>query len=545
MGIRQMPDDATLVPMRSGTSVKVGRVVSVSGAQIIALIRDPRSDSDRPAEQVVQVGSLVKICTNDTVVFGMVSGFSIPIPTQEAGDAELKIAEVDLVGEGSLDGGDFQRGVSQFPALGADVFSATQEDLGHVYARPAVATVRVGTIHQDKTIPAFVVLDDLLGKHFAILGTTGSGKSCAVALILHALLDKHDNAHIVLLDPHGEYASAFGSAAEVLDSVNLQLPYWLFNFEELAEIIFGSARAEWESEAAILRETITQAKLRLIPDPEDANFVTVDTPVPYKISEVTRAIDEAMGKLERRTDVQPYMRLKSRLMVLQSDRRFTFMFPQGVVLRDNMVAVLSRIFRLPANGKPISIIDLSGIPSEVINVVVSVIARMTLDLALWSERQMPILLVCEEAHRYAPQNSDLGFEPAKRALSRIAKEGRKYGLSLCVITQRPSELEAGLLSQCNTIFALRMTSQKDQEFVNAAISDATPGLMGSLPSLRNAEAIVVGEGVTVPMRLHFDELPEDRRPRSGNAAFSSLWQSDDSDTDLLANVVERWRRQRR
>ena len=540
-----MPDDATLVGARSATSIKIGRVVSVSGAQIIALIRDPRSNGEHPAEQTVQVGSLVKIYTVDTIVFGMVSGFSIPIPTQEPGDAELKIAEVDLVGEESMNGGGFQRGVSQFPALGADVFSATQEDLGNVYARPAVATVRVGTIHQDKSIPAFVVLDDLLGKHFAILGTTGSGKSCAVALILHALLDKHDNAHVVLLDPHGEYASAFGDAAEVLDSTNLQLPYWLFNFEELAEIIFGSARADWESEAAILRETITQAKLRLISDPEDANFVTVDTPVPYKISEVTRAIDEAMGKLERRTDVQPYMRLKSRLMVLQSDRRFTFMFPQGVVLRDNMVSVLSRIFRLPANGKPIAIIDLSGIPSEVINVVVSVIARMTLDLALWSERQMPILLVCEEAHRYAPQNSDLGFEPAKRALSRIAKEGRKYGLSLCVITQRPSELEAGLLSQCNTIFALRMTSQKDQEFVNAAISDATPGLMGSLPSLRNAEAIVVGEGVTVPMRLHFDELPEHRRPRSGNAAFSALWQTDDSDTTLLANVVERWRRQRR
>ncbi|MFN4087493.1 MAG: ATP-binding protein [Alphaproteobacteria bacterium] len=537
-----MPDDASLVIDRSGTSIKVGRVVSVSGAQIIALIRDPRA---RGGDQAVQVGSLVKIYTAETIVFGMVSGFSIPIPTQDAADAELKIAEVDLVGEESLGGGDFQRGVSQFPALGADVFSATQEDLSHVYARPAVATVRVGTIHQDKTIPAFVVLDDLLGKHFAVLGTTGSGKSCAVALILHALLDKHDNAHVVLLDPHGEYASAFGDSAEQLDSGSLQLPYWLFNFEELAEIIFGSSRGEWESEAAILRETIQQAKMRLVADADDANYVTVDTPIPYKISEVMRAIDEAMGKLERRTEIQPYTRLKSRLTILQSDRRFGFMFPQAVVLRDNMVSILSRIFRMPANGKPIAIVDLSGIPSEVINVVVSVLARMTLDIALWSDRQMPILLVCEEAHRYAPQNSELGFEPAKRALSRIAKEGRKYGLSLCVITQRPSELEAGLLSQCNTIFALRMTSQKDQEFVNAAISDATPGLMGSLPSLRNAEAIVVGEGVTVPMRLRFDELPEGRRPRSGNAAFSALWQSDESDTSLLAGIVERWRRQRR
>jgi len=540
-----MLDDANPMPAATAASVNIGRVVSVSGAQIIALIRDPSSAGSRLNDYAVQVGSLVKIHTTDAIVFGMVSGFSIPIPTQEAGESELKIAEVDLVGEKPNGGGDFQRGVSQFPALGADIYSANQEDLASVYARPAVATVRVGTIHQDKSIPAFVVLDDLLGKHFAVLGTTGSGKSCAAALILHALLDKHEHAHVVLLDPHGEYASAFGDAAEVLDSTNLQLPYWLFNFEELAEIIFGGSRVEWEHETGILRETIAQAKMRLVSDPEEAGFITVDTPVPYKLSEVLRAIDEAAGKLERRSDVQPYLRLKNRLTVLQSDRRFAFMFPQGVVLRDNMVAILSRIFRLPANGKPIAIIDLSGIPSEVINVVVSVIARMTLDIAVWSERQMPILLVCEEAHRYAPQNSDLGFEPAKRALSRIAKEGRKYGLSLCVITQRPSELEAGLLSQCNTIFALRMTSQKDQEFVNAAISDATPGLMGSLPSLRNAEAIVVGEGVTVPMRLHFDELPQDRRPRSGNAAFSALWQTDDCDTALLASVVDRWRRQRR
>ena len=170
---------------------------------------------------------------------------------------------------------------------------------------------------------------------------------------------------------------------------------------------------------------------------------------------------------------------------------------------------------------------------------------MTFDFALWSERAVPIMLVCEEAHRYAPQDSKLGFEPTKKALSRIAKEGRKYGVSLCVVSQRPSELATGILSQCNTIFALRMSNQKDQEFVRGALSESAMGLMEFLPSMRNAEAIAVGEGVPVPVRLCFNELPEERRPRSGTAQFSTAWQSDDEDKSFIDTVVERWRRQRR
>src|SRR3546814_10084057 len=176
MEVKRMPDDASPVVAATGASIKVGRVVSVSGAQIIALIRDPRPCGGTDREQMVQVGSLVKIYTADAVVFGMVSGFSIPIPTQDAGESELKIAEVDLVGEQPAGGGDFQRGVSQFPALGGDVYTATQEDLGQVYARPDVATVRIATIHQDTTIQAFVVLDDLLGNNLPLLGTTVSAK---------------------------------------------------------------------------------------------------------------------------------------------------------------------------------------------------------------------------------------------------------------------------------------------------------------------------------------------------------------------------------
>jgi DNA helicase HerA-like ATPase len=185
------------------------------------------------------------------------------------------------------------------------------------------------------------------------------------------------------------------------------------------------------------------------------------------------------------------------------------------------------------------------VPSEILNVVVSVLCRMTFDFALWSERAVPIMLVCEEAHRYAPQDAKLGFEPTKKALSRIAKEGRKYGVSLCMVSQRPSEMASGILSQCNTIFALRLSNQKDQDFVRGALSESAIGLLDFLPSLRNAEAIAVGEGVSVPVRVCFDDLPETRRPLSGTAPFTTAWQSDEKTADLLEQVVQRWRQQRR
>ena len=189
--------------------------------------------------------------------------------------------------------------------------------------------------------------------------------------------------------------------------------------------------------------------------------------------------------------------------------------------------------------------DLSGVPSEILNVVVSVLSRMIFDFAVWSDRSVPMLLVCEEAHRYVPQDTRLGFEPTKKALARIAKEGRKYGVSLCLVSQRPSELASGILSQCNTIFALRLSNQKDQDFVRSALSESAMGLMDFLPSLRNAEAIAVGEGVPMPLRLCFNRLAEEHRPLSGTASFSTAWQNDDEDRSFLDQVVDRWRRQRR
>jgi hypothetical protein len=206
-----------------------------------------------------------------------------------------------------------------------------------------------------------------------------------------------------------------------------------------------------------------------------------------------------------------------------------------------MAQILGRLFRVPVNSRPITILELTGIPHEIVNVVVSVLCRMTFDFALWSEGQVPVTLVCEEAHRYVPANSAMGFEPCKRAIAKIAKEGRKYGASLCIVTQRPAEIDPTILSQCNTVFALRMSNDRDQEIVTKAIADTGSGLLEFLPALGQREAIAFGDGVSLPVRIKFDELAKSCMPRSSTARFSERWQKSVGDEGFLESIVERWR----
>ena len=219
-----------------------------------------------------------------------------------------------------------------------------------------------------------------------------------------------------------------------------------------------------------------------------------------------------MGKLENKRDLSPYRNLKTRLEIICLDPRYAFMFG-SVTVYDSMAQILGRIFRVPVNDKPITILELTGLPTEIINVVVSVLCRMTFDFALWSEGKVPVTLVCEEAHRYVPSKPNLGFEPCKRAIAKIAKEGRKYGASLCIVTQRPAEIDPTILSQCNTVFALRMSNDRDQEIVKSAISDTGSGLLEFLTALGQREAIAFGDGVTLPVRIKFDELPKHCMPQ--------------------------------
>lgn len=490
----------------------------------------------------LQKGTLVKLKTPNSLVFGLVAGLTIPSPTRSLDPDEAWLAELELIGESDLNDPGFRHGVASFPTLGDPVWSTNQHDLGSIYARPGDSTITLGKLHNDQAGPMCVEPDLLLGRHFAILGTTGCGKSCALTLILQKLLNKHDDAHIVLLDPHSEYQTAFGDRAEHLGPDKLRLPYWVLNSEEIDVVIFGtnSMLEDRPIISDLLHELIAEAKHIYQGERSEAQAITVNTPIPYRLSDINRLIDEAMGKLDKPASLAPYRWLKNRLEALSSDPRFAFMFG-GITVHDNFTDILSQILRIPGNGRPISIVDLSAVPSEVINAVVSVILRLTFDFALWSRGAQPILLVCEEAHRYAPQDSSLGFEPTKNALARIAKEGRKYGLSLCLVSQRPSELATSVLSQCNTSFVFRITSVRDQEIIQGIVADNAFGLLDFLPLLGNSEAVVIGDAVSMPLRVRFDQLPAGQRPQSMTANFSEAWRSTPVDKTFVAEVVKRWR----
>ncbi len=234
--------------------------------------------------------------------------------------------------------------------------------------------------------------------------------------------------------------------------------------------------------------------------------------------------------------------MKARIETISRDPRYAFMFG-SLTVQDNMVAVLARLFRIPVNGKPIAILELGGLPSEIINVVVSVLARLAFDFGVWSAGRVPITFVCEEAHRYVPNDKTLGFEPTKKSLSRIAKEGRKYGVSLCIVTQRPAELDPTILSQCNTIFSMRLTNERDQDILRAGISDAAASLLEFMSTMGTGEAVTFGEGVALPTRIKFDMLPADEWPRSNTASFTTNWAKDLPDDSFLHEVVSRWRAQ--
>ena len=525
------------------SDLRVGRVIAITPSQAIILLesRDATGTPDLAAP--LEMGILVKLHSRVSIVYGMITGLRVPLPSLEPSDKDLRLVELELVGEiRDVDGptGSFRRGVSAYPALDEPVYLASAADLTKVYARPSAATARVGTIHQDSVVPAYILTDELFGKHFSIVGTTGSGKSCVVATILNAVIERNPNAHVMLLDLHSEYASAFKERAEVLSPGNgLYLPYWLFNFEELVEIVIGSDHNP--EQVKILGEAVLVAKQSYFAKAGLDKFGTVDTPAPYRLSDALRFLDTAMGSLNRPDSVAAYQAVKGRILALQGDSRYGFVFGGRLTLRDELSDILAQLFRIPVNGKPVTILDLSGVPSEVLNVVVSVLCRLAFDFALWSETPIPITIICEEAHRYAPRDKELGFEAAKRALFRIAKEGRKYGVSLCVVSQRPSDLAPGLLSECNTMFAFRMTGHEDQDIVRSAVPEASHGLMSFLPALRNGEAIAVGEGVAMPMRICFSPLPEGRRPRSATASFTTAW-SKDSDGSQIEQTVERWRR---
>ena len=528
----------------------IGTVFEIAGSSSQVMLDLAALDSyaghpDPVMANAGTVGSQIKMRVGATWLIANIRSLKL------AEHAPGKVAAMlDFLGEGDeekLTGKlyHFRRGVTRYPTPGAMVFPVSTADLKQLYAADARATLDIGTVFPTRDIRAALYIDAMLGKHFALLGSTGTGKSTSAALILHKICELAPQGHIVMVDPHGEYSAAFKGNGAIYDASNLQMPYWLMNFEEHCEVFVTTSGSERQIDADILAKCLlaARAKGRL---GQEISKLTVDAPIPYLLSDLTNLIQLEMGKMDRAGDTAPYLRLKTKIDEIKADPRYSFMF-SGMLVADTMQSFISQVFRLPGDGKPLSIIDVSGVPSEITSVVVAVLARMVFDFAIWSrnEPQRPILLVCEEAHRYIPSEKNSDSSSVGRILSRIAKEGRKYGVSLGLITQRPSDLAEGVLSQCGTIISMRLNNDRDQAFVRAAMPEGARGFLDSIPALRNRECIICGEGVAIPIRVAFDALDEAKRPASDDPLFSELWREVGQEDQIISRTVRRWRSQGR
>jgi DNA helicase HerA-like ATPase len=527
-------------------AARMGSVTSIEGSKVHLELA---GQNGRPLVRAT-VGNFVRIEAGAALLIGIITTLS------SGGDRsghKGAYASIDLLGEILSDNGTrrFRRGVTCYPAIGDAVDLLPAGDLRILYQVSSANMAPVGALYQDPDTPACIKVEDLLTKHFAVLGTTGVGKSSGVAVILDQVMRAQQAVRIFLLDVHNEYAACFGEHASVISPRNLKLPFWLFNLEEIADVIYGG-RSPVDEEIEILAEVIPLAKSKYAQYKEasDRQIVkraigksagyTVDTPVPYMLQDLIALIDERMGRLENRVGRMHYHRLITRIETIRNDPRYGFMFENANVGGDMMGEILAHLFRLDPDGRPMTIMQLAGLPMEVVDAVVCVLCRLAFEFGIWSEGAIPLLFVCEEAHRYASADRSVGFTPTRRALSRIAREGRKHGVYLGLVTQRPAELDPAIMSQCSTLFAMRMTNDRDQAFLAAAVSDAV-NLLTFVPSLGTGEVIAFGEGVPMPVRMKFAALPPERQPRNDMSGRASDHGDAIAGAAFVGAVVERWR----
>ncbi|HEX3939220.1 MAG TPA: DUF87 domain-containing protein [Xanthobacteraceae bacterium] len=535
----------------------VGRVTAISGAQAtVALQSGQDAHGNAHHADYATVGRFLGLVTGSTLIIGVISEINeMPGHGIDAGRSRQGIARLELLGEIAAGEGNsvrFKRGIDNYPKIGDSAILMTEHELRVVYGAADQDRAHIGDLQQNSKIGVHINIDDLISRHFAVLGTTGVGKSSGVAVILQQIIATRPNLRIFLIDPHNEFATCFGDKAVVFSPANVRLPFWLFNFEETVEAFLGG-RAATDEERDILSDIIPLAKTLYLQyrandrqgavkrrDPKNSGF-TADTPVPYRIEDLLVLLDERMGKLENRSTRAVYHKLITRIQSLRNHPRYTFMFENANLGGDVMPELLGQLFRLPPDGKPITIMQLAGFPAEVIDSVVSVLSRMAFDFGLWSDGAMPMLFVCEEAHRYAPADPDAGFGPTRRALSRIAREGRKYGVYLGLVTQRPSEIDPTIISQCSTLFVMRLSNDRDQAFIHSAVSDASNDMLSFIPSLGTREVFTFGYGIGIPTRMRFRELPAAMRPHSDAAGNTRVNATAPMQRDLIVSVIERWR----
>lgn len=557
-------------------NLEIGAVIEVDGTHMIAELEPKITELTRVYGGTIypigQFGSIIKIHYGARLIFGYVGRLRMKseyerekgLSPESSGSA--RIIEADLFGEGEwLFDSDknqwtlaFERGVTTFPLPQQKVYLTPRSDLAFIYGEGTGPVILLGEHVGSGGTPCYAEMNELLGKHTAILGSTGSGKSGTVAVILHAILDRgrdaghqHWHPQVIVLDPHNEYGAAFpGHVRLCTDEDSLSLPYWLLNLHETVNLLIGKTEFVATSQANIVKTAMLLARRDGAPKVDITNVaeINVDSPVPYKLERFVHHVENSTNKPPQASKQEPWNSILHKIEVLQSDSRLAFMMKEWDGVADPLPEIVKQFL---GDSNPIRIVDLAGVPNEVAGAATSAIARTLFSVKLWQtgeERESnPVLLVCEEAHRYVPNRGEAQYEAAQDAIRRLAKEGRKYGIGLMLVSQRPSEVEATVLSQCNSWIVMRITNESDRRHVQGILPDSLAGLTKVLSGLRRREAIFVGQAAVLPSRILIRDLVKAGKPlpRSQDIDFDAGWQGSTITDEHLAEVGKRWRLQRR
>ena len=555
------------------SNLEIGAVIEVDGTHIIAELDPKITELARVYGGIIypigQFGSIIKIHYGARLIFGYVGRLRMKseyerekgLTPESSGSA--RIIEVDLFGEGEwvFDKDvlrlDFERGVTTFPLPQQKVYLTPRAEFGFIYGEGTGPVILLGEHVGSGGTPCYAEMNELLGKHTAILGSTGAGKSGTVAALLHAILDRgsdagHQNWHpqIVVLDPHNEYGAAFPDHVRLCtDENSLSLPYWLLNLQETVNLLIGKTEFVATSQANIVKTAILLAR-RDAAQTVNLNEaeINVDSPVPYKLDRFIHHVENSTNKPPQASKQEPWNSILHKIEVLKNDSRLAFMMQEWDSVADPLPEIVKQFL---GDSDPIRIVDLSGVPNEVAGAASSAIARTLFSVKLWQTREEresnPVLLVCEEAHRYVPNRGEAQYEAAQDAIRRLAKEGRKYGIGLMLVSQRPSEVEATVLSQCNSWIVMRITNDSDRRHVQGILPDSLAGLTKVLSGLRRREAIFVGQAAVLPSRILIRDLVKDGKPlpRSQDIDFDTGWQGSPITDEHLTAVGKRWRLQSR
>lgn len=600
--------------------LQIGTVFETNGTSIKISLRRSLNELTQSHGGTVysigQIGSLVKLHLGRTILFAMVRMLRLQTDEElaalETRDTfDRRVLEADLFGESrwiaSENRLDFDRGVRTYPLPLQPVFLVTSSELRELYtgiekSRPGEVNkfISFGNYVGTGGVNCHADMDKLFGQHCAILGSTGSGKSTAVAAVVHAVLEhkpaaeKSCSPRMIIIDPHGEYVSAFGDRAIVFRAYEddsdktraftlVKLPYWLMSSDEFRRLIVGKGEFEATSQANVVYKALAHARLYTAglvisanddarfsgtdhPDlpratnPSHANAIATfdrDRPIPFDLDEFKAHIQNCQakrltkGKWEDVTDSDfqnKYASILDKLSVLRTDSRISFLMKNYGDNDPGLAEIIGQFVAEIQDKKSSSvrILDISGLPNEVAGPLTAALARLLFSYKLHQTRDErekdPVLLVCEEAHRYVPDSGEAQYAAAQDAIRRIAREGRKYGIGLMLVSQRPADVESTVLSQCNSWLVLRLTNGTDQEHVGRFLPDTLSGLTKLLPSLPRREALFVGEAAALPARIRLNNVPEDKRPHSADISFAAGWGNPPTPVADLKDVADRMAR---